>query len=141
MGHDQNEGRDTPSVAQLVEALPAPLARILPPDKRIEGTVGIGDLVAAARMFRGRLGISPQAWSEAERVIGAARAAVVLVITAARSDDDWPEERRVYNPGGFFRALSRRVAGGNADLRGSVHGIVARNLAPRRTGDFGRSRP
>ena len=37
----------------------------------------------------------------------------------------------VLNPGGFFRALTRRVAGDNADLRASVHGIVAGNLAPR----------
>ena len=129
--HDLNHDRSGPSVAQLVEALPAPLARILPADKRIEGTVGFDDLVAACRAFRPRLGISAQAWVEAERMIGAASSAVVLVVTAARSADEWPEERRVYNPGGFFRALSRRVAGGRADLRGSIHGIVARNLAPR----------
>lgn len=139
--HVPNNASPPASVAQLVEALPAPLARILPPDKRIEGTVAIDDLVTACRMFRPRLGISAQAWGEAERMIGAARSSVVLVITAARSAEDWPEDRRVYNPGGFFRALSRRVARGSADLRGSVHGIVARNLAPRRTGDFARGRP
>ena len=76
-----------------------------------------------------------------KRMISAVTSAVVLVVTATRSADDWPEERRVYNPGGFFRALSRRAAGGHADLRGSIHGIVARNLAPRRGGDFGRGRP
>lgn len=131
LGHDLNHDLVSPSVAQLVEALPSPLARMLPADKRIEGSVGIEDLVAAARVFRPRLGISAQAWAEAERMIGAVRSTVVLVIAAARSADDWPEERRVYNPGGFFRALARRVAGGHADLRGSIHGIVARNLAPR----------
>ena len=73
-------------------------------------------------------------------MIGAATSAVVLVVTAARSADDWPEERRVYNPGGFFRELSRRVAGGRADLRGSIHGIVARNLAPRNDRALARQR-
>lgn len=140
-GHDPNNDLPSPSTAQLVEALPAPLARLLPPDKRIEGTVGIQDLVAACRAFRPRLGISRQAWAEAERSIGTARSSIVLIIAAARSADDWPRERAVYNPGGFFRALCRRVAAGSADLRGSVHGIVARNLAPRRVPQSADNRP
>ena len=140
-GHDQNRESGLPSVAQLVEALPHPLARILPADKRIAGSIALEDLVAACRAYRPRLGISRGAWLDAERMIGAVHSAIVLVITAARSAEDWPEERRVRNPRGFFRELSRRAAGGRADLLGSVHGIVARNLAPRRGGDFARGRP
>lgn len=139
--HGPNDESGLPSVAQLVEALPYPLARILPVEKRIAGSVGLEDLVAAARAYRPRLGISRNAWLDAERMIGAVQSAVVLVITAARSDENWPEARRVFNPGGFFRELSRRAAGGRADLTGSVHGIVGRNLAPRRRGDFGGARP
>ena len=140
-GHGPNEDRNLPSVAQLVEALPHPLARILPTNKRVAGSVGLEDLVAACRAYRPRLGISRGAWLDAERMIGAVHCAIVLVITAARSAEDWPEERRVRNPGGFFRELSRRAAGGRADLLGSVHGIVARNLAPRRGGNSGRGLP
>lgn len=119
------------SSAQLVEALPRALARLLPVDKRIAGTVDIQDLIAACRLYRPRLDISRHAWDEAQRLIGPVRSAMVLVITAARSAETWPEERRVHSPGGFFRALSRLVHAGEADLRGSIHGIVAHHLGPR----------
>ena len=74
-------------------------------------------------------------------MIGAVQSPVVLVITEARSGADWPEARRVVNPGGFFREPIPRAAGGRADLAGSIHGIVARSLAPRRRGGLGRERP
>ena len=140
-GHNARSDSVRTTVAQLVEALPRPLAKILPADKRIAGSVAMEDLVDACRVYRPRLGISRNAWLDAERMIGAVQSAVVLVITAARSDENWPEARRVLNPGGFFRELSRRAAAGRADLTGSVHGIVGRNLAPRRRGVFGGTRP
>ena len=127
-GHDHN---DDPSLAQLVEALPPDLASLVPPDKRIAGTVEFEDLVRAGCAYRPRLEISPDAWREAHGLIGSARATIVLVITAARYAKTWPEERRVHNPGAFFRALSRIAAAGKADLRASIHGIVAYHLAPR----------
>ena len=132
-GHDHNLRSDPVSAtaAQLVEALPPPLARLLPSDKRIAGTVELEDLMAACRLYRPKLEISRHAWDEAQRLIGATRSAIVLVITAARSAESWPEERRVHNPGGFFRALCRLVHAGEADLRASIHGIVAYHLAPR----------
>ena len=134
----QNDESRSPSTAQLVEALPPPIARILPRDKRIAGTVGIADIIAACRAYRPRLGISVQAWRDAEAMIGPTLSAVVFVITAARSDPTWPEERRVHTPGGFFRSLSRLAASGRADLAASIHGIVERNLAPRRHQDVPR---
>ena len=137
-GPDQNDRSSSPSTAQLVEALPPPIARILPRAKRIEGTIGIADIVAACRAYRPRLGISLQAWRDAEAMIGPALSAVVFVITAARNDPTWPEDRRVHTPGGFFRSLSRLAAGGRADLAASIHGIVERNLAPRRDGTTAR---
>lgn len=51
--------------------------------------------------------------------------------------DSYPEPagphdytRAVPGPSGFFRELSRRVQAGDADLRASIHGIVALHLAP-----------
>ena len=137
-GHAPN--RD-PTVAQLVEALPESLVRTLPPDKRIAGTVDIDDLYRACAAYRPRLGISPGAWNEAQRLVGVPQAIIVLIITAARSAATWPEERRVYNPGGFFRALSRCVKAGNADLRASIHGIVAFHLGPRAQYNAGEPEP
>ena len=131
--HDPNMRANSAqtTAAQLVEALPRPLARLLPVDKRIAGTVEFEDVIAACRLYRPRLDISRHAWDEAQRLIGPARSTIVLVITAARSADTWPQERRVHSPGGFFRALSRRVHAGEADLRASIHGIVAHHLGPR----------
>ena len=77
----------------------------------------------------------PEAWRDAEAMIGPVLSAVVFVITATRSDPTWPEERRVHTPGGFFRSLTRLAAGGRADLAASIHGIVERNLDPRRHQD------
>lgn len=132
-GHDHNLRSDAvaASTAQLVEALPHPLTRLLPAEKRIAGTIGFEDLLAACRLYRPKLEISRHAWDEAQRLIGAGRSAIVLVITAARSAESWPEARRVHNPGGFFRALCRLVHAGEADLRASIHGIVAHHLEPR----------
>ena len=136
-GHDQNlqENVSSPSAAQLVEALPPPIARLLPSEKRIAGTVELEDLVTACRLYRPQLEISRHAWDEAQHLVGSTRSAIVLVITAARSAESWPEERRVHNPGGFFRTLCRLVHAGKADLRASIHGIVAYHLAPRSCGE------
>ena len=120
------------SVAQLVEALPGWIRAELPVERRIAGTVTEEDLVGTCRTVRPDVEISFSAWDEAERTIGAFRAAIVLVIAAARSTPDWPEEKRVRRPGGFFRAVSRRVYTGEADLGASIHGILAHR--------FGRSR-
>ena len=130
--HDLN---NDPSLAQLVEALPPDLAKLLPAEKRINGTVEFQDVFRLCQAVRPRLGIAPDAWSEAYRLIGDFRRTTVLVITAARYAKTWPEERRVRDPGAFFRALSRIAAGGNADLRASIHGIVAYHLAPRASRD------
>ena len=133
----QGLGRnDEPSLAQLVEALPPRLARLLPAEKRINGDVEFQDVFRLCQAVRPRLGISPDAWIEAYRLIGAVRATTALVITAARYADTWPEERRVRNPGGFFRTLSRLASEGQANLLASIHGIVAYHLAPR-TGQGG----
>ena len=129
----QNQGKSRqPSLAQLLIALPEELTRELPSYKLVRGQVDRQDLLEACRALRPRLGISPHAWQEAERLIGEIRSVVVLIITAARSADDWPPDRRVRNPGGFFRALARRAHAGEADLGASIHGIVAHRVAAAR---------
>lgn len=132
--NDLNQERGQPSVAQLVEALPPNMALDLPVDRRIAGTITAEDLIAVCRRHRARLEVALHAWTKAESTIGAFESAIVLIIAAARSAPDWPEDKRVHTPGGFFTALADRVARGRADLRSSIHGIVARHLSPGREG-------
>ena len=130
----QNGEQGRPTLAQLVEALPPNMALDLPAERRIAGTVTAEDLIDVCRRHRARLEVALHAWARAESTIGAFESAIVLIIAAARSAPDWPEDKRVHTPGGFFTALADRVAKGRADLRSSIHGIVARHLSPGREG-------
>ncbi len=131
-GPNQDNSR-APTFAQLLAAMPDSVAHELPRAKILEPvTITPDDLLAACTAVRSRLGISPHAWKEAEALIGRRRRATVLIVTASRSAEDWPSERAVQNPGGFFRALSRLVHQGQADLGASIHGIVAHRVAAAR---------
>ena len=131
-GPNQGNPR-APNFAQLVAAMPDSVAHELPREQLLEpATITPDDLLAACAAVRSRLGISPHAWKEAETLIGRRRRATVLIVTASRSAEDWPRERAVQNPGGFFRALSRLVHQGQADLGASIHGIVAHRVAAAR---------
>ena len=133
MRQGPNGEEPRPSVAQLVEALPDNMALDLPVERRIAGTVTAEDLIDVCRRHRARLQVALQAWSRAEATIGSFKSAVVLIIAAARAAPDWPDDRRVHSPGGFFRRLSELASRGEADLLASIHGIVAYKLAGRRT--------
>ncbi|MEI4474236.1 replication initiation protein RepC [Frigidibacter sp. MR17.24] len=64
------------------------------------------ELVATAATVRGYMGISPDAWEEACRILGAGHAAVVIACLLQRAET-------IARPGGYLRALSTRAANGS----------------------------
>ncbi|MCE8456500.1 replication initiation protein RepC, partial [Rhodovulum sulfidophilum] len=63
------------------------------------------ELVALAGFVRGMMGISPDAWAEAERAMGAETAAITVAAILQRVSE-------IQSPGGYLRALSRKAAQG-----------------------------
>lgn len=63
------------------------------------------DLIRTADFLRGMLGISPSAWEEALRHMGACNAAVVLACILQRAE-------HIQSPGGYLRSLSGKAAEG-----------------------------
>ena len=61
------------------------------------------DLVACANGVRGMLGISAETWQEAQRIMGAEAAAVVLSAMVQRVD-------KIRKPGGYLRKLTQQMA-------------------------------
>ncbi|MFN3615594.1 MAG: plasmid replication protein RepC, partial [Rubrimonas sp.] len=97
----EGQGRDAP-------ALPLGLVLKAAPDILPYAPHGIRswrDLIATAETLRPCLGISPDGWAEAQRVMGPAVAAVVLAAILQRAD-------RIDRPGGYLRALTARAADG-----------------------------
>ncbi|MEO8530650.1 MAG: plasmid replication protein RepC [Deltaproteobacteria bacterium] len=64
------------------------------------------DLVAAARFLRPMLGISAEAWAEAEQAMGPSDAAIVLAAILQAGT-------KINSPGGYLRALSRKAQTGS----------------------------
>jgi replication initiation protein RepC len=60
-------------------------------------------LVATASDVRGMMGISPQAWEDAQRTMGRETAAITCAAILQRVED-------IRNPGGYLRALTARCA-------------------------------
>jgi replication initiation protein RepC len=72
----------------------------------VSGAVKTGaDLVNAARMVRPMLGISQDAWVEAEEAMGRLDAAIVLAAILQNGC-------KITSPGGYLRALSRKARDG-----------------------------
>ncbi|MBL3552857.1 plasmid replication protein RepC [Rhodovulum sulfidophilum] len=63
------------------------------------------ELVALAGFVRGMMGISADAWAEAERAMGAETAAITVAAILQRVSE-------IQSPGGYLRALSRKAAQG-----------------------------
>ena len=63
------------------------------------------DLVDLAGFVRGMMGISPDAWSEAQRIMGPEVASITLAGILQRVDD-------IRSPGGYLRALTSKAAAG-----------------------------
>lgn len=63
------------------------------------------DLCAAAAFVRGMMGISPDAWAEAERAMGRETAAIAVACMLERSTS-------IRSPGGYLRALTDKAREG-----------------------------
>ncbi|OWY09337.1 MULTISPECIES: plasmid replication protein RepC [Thioclava] len=63
------------------------------------------DLIARAEFVHPMMGISPSAWVEATRHMGATNAAITVLAMLQRSEE-------IHNPGGYLRALSGKAADG-----------------------------
>jgi replication initiation protein RepC len=61
------------------------------------------ELSTQAAQARPMLGISPNAWAEAQRIMGPAKAAIVLAAILQRAG-------QIANPGGYLRALTLKAA-------------------------------
>lgn len=115
--HEGQEGADLPPVPEGSAESPAPpaqpplpLALVLKaaPEIVLYARDGIRDwrhLVATAEQVRPMLGISPDAWAEAVRLMGPVVASVALACILQ-------DAARIRQPGGYLRALSRRAAEG-----------------------------
>lgn len=63
------------------------------------------DLIARAEFIHPMMGISPSAWAEAARHMGATNAAITVLAMLQRTEE-------IRNPGGYLRALSGKAADG-----------------------------
>jgi replication initiation protein RepC len=63
------------------------------------------DMVATAHFVRGMMGISPDAWENAQRAMGPENAAVVLACMLQKVTD-------IHSPGGYLRALTNKSQDG-----------------------------
>ncbi|RLQ84988.1 replication initiation protein RepC [Notoacmeibacter ruber] len=81
------------------------------------------DVIDGAHDLLPSLGINYSAWTEAATVMGDAGAALcVLVLDANRDHPMTP----VINPGGAFRAMTRKFRAGKLNLTGSLIGLARR---------------
>ena len=67
------------------------------------------DLLAAASVVRGALGISPSAWEEAQIAMGETQAAIVVACLLQRSS-------AITSAGGYLRELTRKAGAGEFSL-------------------------
>lgn len=103
-------GGTDPAAAPAQLDPPLPLGLVLKAAPEIAGYARHGiatwrDLMATADFVRPMLGISPDAWSEAQRIMGPPVAAATLACILQ-------DAGRIRCPGGYLRALSVRAAEG-----------------------------
>jgi replication initiation protein RepC len=93
------------------------VARACPDAMEFIGEVrGDRDLIMGVSRMRGAFGVSPSAWEEAAREIGALGAAVTLVYVVQMQMRPAPGSDPIKNAGGYFRALVRLIRSGQVDL-------------------------
>ena len=80
-----------------------------------------GDLMLVADELAPDLGISPSAWEEARRLMGADTAALAVLITAAKQ-----QRGLVWQPGGYLRGMTRKWASGALNLRPALFGLAGK---------------
>lgn len=104
----ESEPCSEPQEARAEPPLPLGLVLKAAPDILSYAPNGIRswrDFVATAETVRPCLGISPDGWAEAQRLMGPEVAAVVLAAILQRA-------AQIHRPGGYLRALSARAAAG-----------------------------
>ncbi len=79
-------------------------------------------LYDAAQRLRPILGISPSAWAEAQRQMGAEQAAIVLAAILQRFES-------IRSPGGYLRALTAKAASGSFSCAAMVMALGGRGRA------------
>ena len=84
------------------------------------------DFVSAVSRMRGAFGVSPSAWEEACREIGALGAAATLVYVVQMQARPTPGSAPIKNPGGYFRVMVRLIKSGQVDLAKEVHRMIKR---------------
>lgn len=86
-------------------------------------------LVSAAEYLRPALGASPSAWTEAKGLLGDVGAASVLMwVLQLHADDQSAGTNRIVNPGGYFRAMARKVADHHIHLELELMAMRRRRL-------------
>ena len=76
------------------------------------------DLIATAGLARAALGISADAWREAQETMGAGDAAVIIAAILQKGE-------AISSPGGYLRALSAKARAKEFSDRSGVDGAVA----------------
>ena len=79
------------------------------------------DIVDAARLAAGGLGISDHAWTEACNALGRRDAAVAVSIIAIKHD-----QGSIHSPGGYLRGMTEKGQAGELDLRATIFGLQDR---------------
>lgn len=75
------------------------------------------DLKEAAALVRAVLGISPDAWREAEEIMGGENAAATVAAILQRAE-------AIRSPGGYLRTLSDRAAEGTYSPAPAIHALL-----------------
>jgi replication initiation protein RepC len=106
-----------------------PLAMILDacPDiveQAPEGIKSWRDLIATAERVRPWIGVSPSAWEEANDVLGANDAAIVLAAILQRGD-------AIASAGGYLRSLTQKARAGAFSLGPVLMALIRANLKKR----------
>jgi len=87
------------------------------------------DLVAAARYLRASMQAHESAWREAVDELGALKAAAVVAICLQFYEDDVASgKNRIRNPGGYFRAIVRKVRDGKFNLETEFLALRRRHM-------------
>ncbi|MBL8589978.1 MAG: replication initiation protein RepC [Methylobacteriaceae bacterium] len=113
------------------------------------------DFIAAARLVRPMLGISPDAWRKAVAALGERQAGLAVAFILQRSEHSSEAERRagpggadsvtvngspaIRSPGGYLRALTEKGRGGDASLWPALLAHLAQRLKRRGPPPGGRS--
>nr|WP_252393886.1 plasmid replication protein RepC [Candidatus Rhodoblastus alkanivorans] len=101
----ENEGANTSRVSAATKAYPLGMVLDACPDIADYAKDGIGswrDLIATAGLARAALGISADAWREAQETMGAGDAAVIIAAILQKGE-------AIGSPGGYLRALSAKA--------------------------------